>query len=291
MADRISLNSRLLTHGLLATCLLFSQPLWATDADKDALPDEWETANGHDPAKADYSVTVSGTTVSVCTSGNCNVQTQFFPIYGGYQSGGYCKRPIDTTNGIMYQRQNAIECEITGARSIRCRADHQIGLSASLHGPASVKCGASDTYSSWQTMNTVADIGHFSASLSKICAMTTRGVQCWNIGINVTESSASGTYTYTNSLTLTDQGLQSYPIDPDGDGVTSDVDAFPLDASESVDTDNDGIGNNADMDDDGDGVPDYIDADPLNAAINTEKILLLDSNYRGSSVRENTGSQ
>ena len=31
---------------------------------------------------------------------------------------------------------------------------------------------------------------------------------------------------------------------------------FPLDAAESVDTDSDGIGNNADTDDDGDGVED-----------------------------------
>jgi hypothetical protein len=40
-------------------------------------------------------------------------------------------------------------------------------------------------------------------------------------------------------------------------------DAFPLDAGESVDTDGDGIGNNADSDDDGDGVADVDDAFPL----------------------------
>ncbi|MEW7986384.1 MAG: hypothetical protein AB2805_04285 [Candidatus Thiodiazotropha sp.] len=33
-------------------------------------------------------------------------------------------------------------------------------------------------------------------------------------------------------------------------------DAFPLDPSESIDTDNDGIGNNADSDDNDDGYPD-----------------------------------
>ena len=37
-------------------------------------------------------------------------------------------------------------------------------------------------------------------------------------------------------------------------------DAFPLDASETLDTDSDGIGNNADKDDDGDGVLDELDA-------------------------------
>ena len=52
--------------------------------------------------------------------------------------------------------------------------------------------------------------------------------------------------------------------DDDGDGVLDANDAFPLDPKESVDTDNDGIGNNADTDDDGDGVADTADAFPLN---------------------------
>jgi hypothetical protein len=49
--------------------------------------------------------------------------------------------------------------------------------------------------------------------------------------------------------------------DIDGDGVNNDEDAFPLDASEWVDTDGDGIGDNADPDDDNDGVPDECDTD------------------------------
>jgi hypothetical protein len=53
--------------------------------------------------------------------------------------------------------------------------------------------------------------------------------------------------------------------DSDGDGVDDSNDAFPLDASESVDTDSDGTGNNADADDDGDGVADGQDAFPLDA--------------------------
>jgi len=54
--------------------------------------------------------------------------------------------------------------------------------------------------------------------------------------------------------------------DDDGDNVLDVNDAFPLDASESVDTDGDGIGNNADTDDDGDNVPDVNDAFPLDAS-------------------------
>ena len=54
-------------------------------------------------------------------------------------------------------------------------------------------------------------------------------------------------------------------VDSDGDGVGDNGDAFPEDAAESVDTDSDGIGNNSDTDDDGDGVADTSDAFPLDA--------------------------
>jgi hypothetical protein len=39
-------------------------------------------------------------------------------------------------------------------------------------------------------------------------------------------------------------------------------DAFPLDPTETTDTDGDGIGDNADTDDDNDGVPDSEDTTP-----------------------------
>ncbi|MBI4695939.1 MAG: thrombospondin type 3 repeat-containing protein [Gammaproteobacteria bacterium] len=46
------------------------------------------------------------------------------------------------------------------------------------------------------------------------------------------------------------------PVDTDGDGVPDAVDAFPNDPSESLDTDHDGVGDNADTDDDNDGMSD-----------------------------------
>ena len=49
-------------------------------------------------------------------------------------------------------------------------------------------------------------------------------------------------------------------LDTDLDGVIDYFDAFPLDATETVDTDSDGTGNNADTDDDNDGVLDTADA-------------------------------
>ena len=52
-------------------------------------------------------------------------------------------------------------------------------------------------------------------------------------------------------------------LDDDGDGVADINDAFPLDNFETVDTDSDGIGNNADTDDDNDGIADALDDFPL----------------------------
>ena len=66
-----------------------------------------------------------------------------------------------------------------------------------------------------------------------------------------------------NYVTLT--GSYTPDIDSDGDGVLDYKDVFPLDATESVDTDSDGTGNNADTDDDNDTVLDDNDAFPLDA--------------------------
>ena len=60
-------------------------------------------------------------------------------------------------------------------------------------------------------------------------------------------------------------GGDACDTDDDEDGVADNVDAFPLDATESVDTDNDGIGNGTDTDDDNDGLS---DADELIAGSN-----------------------
>jgi len=53
--------------------------------------------------------------------------------------------------------------------------------------------------------------------------------------------------------------------DSDGDGEPNSSDWAPLDSSETMDSDGDGIGDNADPDDDGDGVADGDDASPLDA--------------------------
>ncbi|HSC76014.1 MAG TPA: thrombospondin type 3 repeat-containing protein [Pseudomonadales bacterium] len=70
-------------------------------------------------------------------------------------------------------------------------------------------------------------------------------------------------------------------LNSDGDAQGNACDQFPLDASEFLDIDNDGIGNNADTDDDNDGVLDINDAYPLDP---TRSVLDSDSDGIGNTV-------
>ncbi|MEN8702653.1 MAG: hypothetical protein ABF286_00695, partial [Polaribacter sp.] len=69
---------------------------------------------------------------------------------------------------------------------------------------------------------------------------------------------SNGSSSYTGSRNF---GLLLVEADSDGDGYNDSVDAFPTDVNEWLDTDSDGIGNNADNDDDGDGVADQKEID------------------------------
>ncbi len=87
--------------------------------------------------------------------------------------------------------------------------------------------------------------------------------------LNIWEGSSvmspDGSYLYfLDNRTPDEHGLVGFPVDyqgigrpdSDGDGVENIFDAFWSDPTEQFDTDNDGIGNNADTDDDGDGLSD-----------------------------------
>jgi uncharacterized repeat protein (TIGR02543 family) len=65
----------------------------------------------------------------------------------------------------------------------------------------------------------------------------------------------------TNFQEIVETGTNPALPDTDGDGANDNRDAFPLDPAETLDTDHDGIGDNADLDDDGDG---YSDTDEIN---------------------------
>jgi hypothetical protein len=89
-----------------------------------------------------------------------------------------------------------------------------------------------------------------------VCGFGDNGVTCSGGGLN------QGTTNYIEGMNA------SLMFDPDGDGYNNQrgIDAFPLDSSEWLDTDLDGIGNNTDSDDDGDLVPDSSDVFPLDAS-------------------------
>lgn len=75
------------------------------------------------------------------------------------------------------------------------------------------------------------------------------------------ESGDSNEVEYAGTTTTPDTDTDSdTDVDSDGDGASDSLDAFPADPSEWIDTDGDGIGNNADTDDDGDGMPDSWEA-------------------------------
>ena len=77
-------------------------------------------------------------------------------------------------------------------------------------------------------------------------------------------------------------------MDDDNDGVSNANDAFPQDPDESVDTDGDGIGNNADTDDDNDGVSDTNDACPLDSDATCGQVSEPDLVVQSPSVSDST---
>jgi uncharacterized repeat protein (TIGR02543 family) len=60
----------------------------------------------------------------------------------------------------------------------------------------------------------------------------------------------------TNYQEIVEYGTDPTQQDTDGDGAKDAVDGRPLDPTETLDTDRDGTGDNADLDDDGDGLSD-----------------------------------
>jgi hypothetical protein len=141
------------------------------------------------------------------------------------------------------------------------------GTSACAIDDTGVHCWGTDAYSGSKllevptllnphnlTINKTATLGYHHA-----CSVTDEGVICW--GHNQV-------------------GQVNVPVlslDPDGDVYNNQGghDAFPLDSSEWIDTDLDGIGDNSDSDDDGDGIRDSLDSDPLSSANPSVQIVKL----------------
>lgn len=83
----------------------------------------------------------------------------------------------------------------------------------------------------------------------------------------------------TVSLTGCIENTEKYAEDADGDGYFDEIDDFPNDDTEWLDSDDDGIGNNADFDDDNDGYLDDNDYLPYKDAkiqITLDKFKVID---------------
>lgn len=102
-------------------------------------------------------------------------------------------------------------------------------------------------------------LGDSSGSLSRFYSFGEVQLDEWRVdGHALSASQVSEVYT------------TSAAPDSDGDGFIDIIDAFPEDPSEWQDSDQDGIGNNTDLDDDNDGTPDTIDAFPLDPEEDTD---------------------
>ena len=80
------------------------------------------------------------------------------------------------------------------------------------------------------------------------------------VALRVTDDVREGRFCVVTRITVPDRSDEA---DSDGDGVADLEDDVPLNASETVDSDDDGLGNHADPDDDNDGVDDGVDAFPF----------------------------
>lgn len=117
----------------------------------------------------------------------------------------------------------------------------------------------------------LADYQVASADGYHTCALDDNGVQCWR--------GKEGLYGQTD--------VPDLRIDPDGDGFSNqnDADAFPLDATEWLDTDGDGIGDNSDVYPEFDIVRGYQFLQTTSASANITSLHVLNTSDREQSFR------
>ena len=121
---------------------------------------------------------------------------------------------------------------------------HTIAASAGAHGSITPSGSVTVNDGDNQTFTFTAEQDY------AVLAVMVDGASVGTVS-SYTFNSVTGDHTIAVSFVYVDPNPDS-----DGDGVPDGQDAFPLDPDETIDTDGDGIGNNADNDDDGDGMPD-----------------------------------
>jgi hypothetical protein len=159
-------------------------------------------------------------------------------------------------------------------------ADSVLSLKTTMHQISAISNGFPPSISLEGEEIVNLGIGAFFSEPGFVAIDKEDGILTSSVSVSgVVDTETAGTYTVTYSVTDSDQNIitairgvivaPDSVTDVDGDGVKDSSDAFPLDSSETLDTDNDGIGNNTDTDDDNDGYTDVEEiadgTDPLDA--------------------------
>jgi alpha-tubulin suppressor-like RCC1 family protein len=175
----------------------------------------------------------------ICWGYNDNGQIDVPSVENPVQiaSGEYHNCVIDNSNILCwgnndYGQSNAPE--VNNPTDISLGSWHSCAIADN-----DVSCWGKNDYGQTNVPN-LSNPVQISTGDNHTCALDDTGVVCWG------ENSANQLDTPENLF------------DPDNDGFSNQngTDAFPLDSTEWIDTDLDGIGNNADTDDDNDGFED-----------------------------------
>ncbi len=164
--------------------------------------------------------------------------------------------PLGTTN-VTFSATDTAGNNGTATATITI-ADQTIPV-ITLTGNTSVTLNLNDTYveASFTASDNVD--GDISDNVIVTGSVNTATVGIYTLSYNTSDDAGNTAVTLSRQVTVQDLEL----IDSDGDGVLDVDDSFPNDPDEFEDTDNDGLGNNADTDDDNDGIDDLDDAFPL----------------------------
>ncbi|NHN37147.1 hypothetical protein G8764_07570 [Pseudomaricurvus alcaniphilus] len=150
-------------------------------------------------------------------------------------------------NGVTCWGLESFGAEDTPALAVAIAAGISVTCAADDLSP---RCWENDSQGQPTTQALVSPAA-ISEGSNNTCILSESGVICWG---------------------RSDYGVNDVPalqIDPDGDGFSNQygLDRFPMDNSEWMDTDSDGVGNNADSDDDNDEVADTEDNCPFNSNV------------------------
>jgi len=128
-----------------------------------------------------------------------------------------------------------------------------------LIGELSITLNLNDVYTDAGALASDNVDGDITANVVVTGTVNIAAVGTYPLTYHVNDTAGNSAVIQIRHVTIQDPSL----VDTDNDGVPDVLDAFPNDPNESVDTDGDGLGNNADTDDDNDGVLDADDLFPL----------------------------